>query len=546
MKRLLGIVVVVVLAVLAGFTGAQAAPEVAAAVRAPALATFTPTLTAWKTCGSLQCATITLPMDYAHPDNGKTVKLALSRKPAQGLAGAYAGMLLLNPGGPGGSGTYLPQLQTAVPGSAAKRYDWVGFDPRGVGASVPSLHCNAHYFGANRPNFVPRTQAIYDYWKNKTNIYAAQCGKSTARALLPFLTTKDTVKDMEMIRAAYQAQAADAKKPLLDKLNFYGFSYGTWLGQVYASSYPGKVGHFILDGVVDPSTYWYRSNLQQDIWFDKNLNTFFAWIAAHSSTYHLGTSGAKIRAGYNALLTRLDRYPSANGKLGPDELTDAIISAPYYVFEWPQIAAEYSQLARFGKGLALWDRYVAGNQGDDNGYAIYLAVECTDAPAPSFAQQRGDTWDVYRDFPYLAWDNTWFNMPCLNWKAPTRPGAHPWGTNVTAPVLLISETRDAATPFSGALNVRHRFPTASLIAGLGGTTHAGSLSGVSCVDNAIAAYLDNGTVPTRKAGDTYDLGCPKVPRPSPGSGLLGRTSTDGPMPVAVRNRLQAAQRYSLR
>ena len=541
MKRIVGVLTVVVLAAsFAGFTRAQASPGAAS------LATFTPTLTAWKSCGSLQCATITLPMDYAHPNNGKTVRLALSRAPAQALAGAYQGMMLLNPGGPGGSGTYLPTLQGSVPGTAAKRYDWVGFDPRGVGASVSSLHCNSHYFGANRPNFVPTSQKIYDYWKNKSNIYAAECGKSNARGLLPFLTTRDTVRDMEGIRAAYQAQASDAKKPMLGKISFYGFSYGTWLGQVYASTYPTKVGRFVLDGVVDPSTYWYGSNLQQDIWFDKNLNTFFAWIAAHSSTYHLGTSGPKIRAGYNALLKRLDRYPSAAGKLGPDELTDALITAPYYVYEWAQIAAEYSQLARFGKGTELWNRYVAGNQGDDNGYAIYLAVECTDAPAPSFAQQRGDTWAIYKDHPYLAWDNTWYNMPCLNWKAPTRPGSHPFGTKVTVPVLLINETRDAATPFSGAVNVRHRFPTASLIAGLGGTTHAGSLSGVSCVDNAIAAYLNNGTVPTRKAGDTYDLGCPKVPTPSPSSGLFARTTTQQGMPTAVRNRLQAAQWFSLR
>jgi pimeloyl-ACP methyl ester carboxylesterase len=513
---------------LAGFTRAQASPGVAA------LATFTPTLTAWKGCGALQCATITLPMDYANPNNGKTVRLALTRAPAQPLAGAYQGMMLLNPGGPGGSGTYLPKLQGYVPGSAAKRYDWIGFDPRGVGASVPSLHCNSHYFGANRPNFVPTSQKIYDYWKNKTNIYAAQCGKSTARALLPFLTTRDTVKDMEGIRAAYQAAATAAKKPKLDKLNFYGFSYGTWLGQVYASTYPAKVGRFILDGVVDPSTYWYKSNLQQDIWFDKNLNTFFAWIAAHNASYHLGTSGPKIRAGYNTMLKRLDRYPSAAGKLGPDELTDALISAPYYVFEWAGIAAEYSQLVRYGKGIALWNRYVAGNQGDDNGYAIYLAVECTDAPAPSFAQQRADTWAIYKSYPYLAWDNTWYNMPCLNWKAPTRPGSHPTGSKVTVPVLLINETRDAATPFAGAVNTRHRFPTASLIAGIGGTTHAGSLSGVSCVDNAIAAYLDDGTVPTRKAGDTYDLACPKVPPPSPGSGLLARSTTGVPVPLSNR------------
>jgi len=528
------LVLVVVMAVAAGFSGAQASPG------APSVGAFTPKLTSWSTCGSMQCATITVPMDYGHPNNGKTVRLALSRKTAQPLAGAYAGMILLNPGGPGGSGTYLPGLQSAVPGTAALRYDWVGFDPRGVGASVPSLHCNSHYFGANRPNYVPTTQALYDYWRNKTNNYAVACGKSSARALLPFLSSRDVVRDMESIRLAYYNQATASKKPKLTKLNFYGFSYGTWLGQVYAARYPSKVGRFILDGVIDPRGYWYKDNLQQDIWFDKNLNSFFSWIAQHDSTYHLGTSWSTIRAGYNALLKKLDKHPAAGGKLGPDELTDAIISAPYYVYEWPQIASNYSQLVRNGTGGPLWDRYVAGNQGDDNGYAIYLAVECTDAPSPSFAWQRNDTWDIYQTRKYLAWDNTWFNMPCLTWKASAHTPVNPYGNHVTAPVLLISETHDAATPYAGAIEVRRRFPTAALIAGLGGTTHAGSLSGVSCVDNAIAAYLNDGTVPARKPGNTYDLGCPKVPTPAANGGLL---RTKAGMPTMLRNRIMTAQGF---
>lgn len=531
---------VVALAVsVAGFSGAQATPS------APVLASFTPTLTTWAACGSLQCATITLPMDYAHPDNGKTVKLALTRAPANALAGAYQGMMLLNPGGPGGSGTYLPVLQGRVPGNAAKRYDWIGFDPRGVGKSTPSLHCNSHYFGVNRPNFVPTTQSLYDYWKNKTNIYAAQCGKSTAKALLPFLTTRDTVKDMESIRAAYMAHASTAKKPMLSKLNFYGFSYGTWLGQVYASSYPAKVGKFILDGVIDPTNYWYGANLQQDIWFDKNLNTFFAWMAAHSTTFHLGTSGSKIRSGFNTLLKNLDRYPAANGRLGPDELRDAMLSAGYYVFQWADIGAEYSQLARFGTGTPLFDRYAAANQGDDNGYAIYLATECTDAPSPPFSQQKADTWRIHSDYPYLAWDNTWFNAPCLNWKAPTRATVHPNGYTIDAKMLFINETRDAATPFTGALAARARFPSASLIAGLGGTTHAGSLNGVSCVDDRIATFLDTGAVPTRKSGSTYDLGCPKVPSPS-ADGFRVAARSDASEMSMLENQLMVAQRFSLR
>jgi pimeloyl-ACP methyl ester carboxylesterase len=537
MKRVLGAVLASVMAAsVAAIAGMQASSA------APAVASFTPKLSSWSTCGSLQCATITLPMDYGHPNNGKTVKLALSRKTAQPLAGPYAGMMLLNPGGPGGSGTYLASLQSAVPGTSAQRYDWIGFDPRGVGESTPSLHCNSHYFGANRPNFVPTTQALYDYWRTKSAGYATACGKSSARALLPFLSTRDTVRDMESIRLAYYNQASAGKKPALTKLNFYGFSYGTWLGQVYASRYPTKVGRFILDGVVDPRRYWYRSNLDQDVAFDKNLNSFFYWIADHNATYHLGTSGWKIRAGYNALLKQLDKHPAASGRLGPDELTDAIISAPYYVYEWADIASEYAKLVRTGSGGALWTRYSEGNQGDDNGYAMYLATECTDAPSPSFAWQRDDTWRIYRYRPYLAWDNTWYNMPCLTWRASAHTPVNPYGNKVTAPVLLISETHDAATPYAGAVEVRRRFPTAALIAGLGGTTHAGSLSGVSCVDNAIEAYLADGTVPARSSSHSYDRGCPRVPPPAASARVKARAG----MPLMLRNRMLTAQGFFAR
>ncbi|MFL6107652.1 MAG: alpha/beta hydrolase [Marmoricola sp.] len=519
MKRILGAVLAVVMAAtIAGFTAAQSSSAT------PSVAAFTPRLTSWATCGTKQCATITVPLDYGHPDNGKTVKLALSRKAAQSGAGPYAGMILLNPGGPGGSGTYLPDKQADVPGSAARRYDWVGFDPRGVGASVPSLHCDSSYFGANRPNFVPTTGALYYYWRKKSAGYAQACGSSAARALLPFMSTRDTVRDMESIRLAYYRQASSAKKPMLTKLSFYGFSYGTWLGQVYAARYPTKVGKFILDGVVDPRRYWYHSNLDQDVGFDRNLNSFFSWIAQHDATYHLGTSWATIRSGYNHLLKQLDAHPAADGKLGPDELADSLLSATYYVYRWREIASNYSQLVRNGNGGPLWIRYAEANQGDDNGYAVYLAVECTDAPSPTFARQRDDTWDVYKQRPYLAWDNTWYNIPCLTWKASAHTPVNPYGTQVHVPILLINETRDAATPYAGAVEVRRRFPKASLIAGLGGTTHAGSLSGVSCVDNAIAAYLADGTVPTRQSVHTYDLGCPKVPVPA--GGLLGRTRTD--------------------
>ena len=140
--------------------------------------------------------------------------------------------------------------------------------------------------------------------------------------------------------------------------------------------------------------------------------------------------------------------------------------------------------------------------GDDNGFAIYNAVQCSRRGLARLGTHpRRTAWAVHRRAPFLTWGNTWYNAPCLTWQAPRHARLGVSGKAVTAKMLLISETRDAATPYSGALAVRKLFPSASLVAGVGGTTHSSSLSGVACVDNSVANYLRTGIVPTRLAGN---------------------------------------------
>ncbi|MCW2787394.1 MAG: uncharacterized protein JWP74_3911 [Marmoricola sp.] len=543
-KRLVSAVVATLIAgSLAAFVGVNNSPAAAAPVYTPAFSG------AWTPCDDgLECNTLKVPLDYSDP-GGPMITLAVSRLKASPTM-AYDGMMLSNPGGPGGSGTYLPVLQQYVPNNAGKHYDWVGFDPRGVGQSVPSLHCNSHYFGNDRPNYVPTTKHLMKYWLTKAMNYSKACGRSSAKALLAHTSTRESVLDMESIRAAY---AAGNTNPLhnaaLTKLNFYGFSYGTYLGQAYAVKYPSKVGRFVLDGVVDPTNYWYGANLQQEVHFDKNINVFFAWIAKHPGSYHLGTSGKKIRTGFNHLLKTLLKHPSDHGKLGPDELTDGLVEAGYYVYDWNKIAAAYSKLVRHHNGAPIWKMYSDANQGDDNGYAMYAAVQCTDVRRPAWSTQVKDAKRLNKKYPFLTWDNTWFNAPCNNWPAASRGKIPINGSGVSANILLINETQDAATPYPGALEVRSLFPTASLIAGVNGTTHAGSLSGVSCVDDRIAAYLATpytqpGVVPARKAGRGSDVNCPHVPPPSPIStprtaARSAATTADPGMPLWIRERLMA-------
>ena len=143
--------------------------------------------------------------------------------------------------------------------------------------------------------------------------------------------------------------------------------------------------------------------------------------------------------------------------------------------------------------------------------------------------------------PFLTWGNTWFNAPCLSWVAPRHSRLPVSGGAVSARMLLINETRDAATPYSGALAVRRLFPRASLVAGLG-STHASSLSGVPCVDNTVSAYLRSGVVPRRLAGTRADRVCPGVAPPQPFyiGGRVQAHSVDRMSPL-VRRELVAAQ-----
>lgn len=490
----------------------------------------------------LKCAKLAVPLNHRRP-HGRQIHLAISLREHTSSAADYRGIMLVNPGGPGGSGLTLAALQSAVPGTSAGRYDWIGFDPRGVGASTPSLHCSRAYFGPDRPSYIPTTKRLLHYWMAKARAYTSKCRTAKAKQLLRFMTTPDSARDMDAIRKALGQQ----------KISYYGFSYGTYLGAVYAQLFPKRVDRMVLDGVVNPGRVWYGANLDQDRAFDRNMDVYWRYLARHDSAFHLGTRWKKIKRGYYAELKVLARHPSAGGRLGPDELGDALLDAGYYVYDWVQIGHAYANLINKNRGQALYAAYRSSNMGDDNGFAVYNAVQCTDNPWPGWKKTAVDSSRINRMAPFLTWGNTWYNAPCLTWPARSQHRLKINGRGLTSKVLLISETRDAATPYSGALALRKRFRTASLIAGVGGTTHASSLSGVGCVDNTIATYLGTGKVPARKSGNRADKRCPHVPAPQPttGSARVGGQSgpsavTSAGMSTALREAFEAAQRTMLR
>lgn len=495
-----------------GLTPAQAAPVAQKASEAAPID--------WGTCDSAglqrrgaECAKIEVPLDYSNPYSTK-IKIAISRIKHTVPDDQYQGVMLVNPGGPGGSGLTLSVLGEYVPKDAGLAYDWIGFDPRGVGSSEPAVSCDPEYFGYGRPKYIPVTKAIENAWFAKTNDYTQRCDANNGK-ILDHLTTIESAKDMDEIRKALGA----------DKINYYGFSYGTYLGQVYATLYPQNLRRAVFDGTVDPRGVWYKANLAQDVAFDRNMNIWFRWIAKHDDVYGLGDTKEGVRALWYSTRRQLDKTPvqSAGGPLGGSEFTDAFLYAGYYQSTWEDLAQVFSSFINDDDVDSLEAAYLDANgYGDDNGYAVYLGVQCTDTSWPeSWKTWKRDNDRIYKEAPFETWANAWYNEPCRHWPGKVRKPVNVTGKGVSS-LLMINETLDAATPYSGSLEVRKRFKNASLIAVPGGTTHSNSLNGNECVDDAIADYLLTGKKPARRSGNRSDLHCEALPQPDPSAATLRR------------------------
>ncbi|MDA3624381.1 alpha/beta hydrolase [Saccharopolyspora sp. WRP15-2] len=505
----------------------------AAASAAPAPPGFDPTPIQWGQCSDedlqkagAECGMLQVPMDYADPA-GEQISLAVSRIKHTVPDDQYQGVMLVNPGGPGGSGLSLSTLGAYVPKGAGAAYDWIGFDPRGVGSSLPAISCDPNYFSYDRPNYVPTTPELEKTWLDRSEGYARACGNNGK--LLEHVKTTDTVEDMDSIRKALGA----------DQINYYGFSYGTYLGQVYGTLHPDRMRRVVMDGVVNVEDVWYDANLNQDVAFDRNIKIFFDWVAEHDDVYHLGKTGADVEKLFYEQQAALDKEP-AGGVIGPDEWVDVFLTAGYSQSAWDSRAKAFAGWVHNGDWETLKKIYDGSNTpGDDNGFAVYLAVQCTDVKWPqSWEQWRQDSWDIHEKAPFETWSNTWYNAPCLSWPAKPGKPVEVDGSKVDS-ALLISEELDAATPFPGALEARKRFPGASLISLPGGTTHSGSLSGNTCLDDQIADYLATGKLPPRQPGNGPDTKCDPLPKPTPETGPTTMTTKRSQQPEALQKALQS-------
>ncbi|MFI2758485.1 alpha/beta hydrolase [Streptomyces echinatus] len=490
-----------------------------AAVPARAAGTAAVPEPAWKKCGTrdypaLQCASVQVPLDHAHP-SGRRITLALSRVPH--TARSFEGPLLVNPGGPGGSGLTLAGfVASALPKSVAARYDVIGFDPRGVGRSRPALSCAPGHFAPGRPDSVPATPELERANVDRAQSFAAACGRKYAD-VLPYMDTVSAARDLDTVRQALGAP----------RISYFGYSYGTYLGAVYAKLYPERIHRLVLDSIVDPTGVWYRDNLGQDYAFDDRHRALMAWIAQHDDDYRLGTDPGRIEARWYAMRAALARKP-AGGKVGAAELEDTFMPGGYYNGYWPYLAEAFAAYVHRGATGALveaYENFAAVDGSGDNGYSVYTAVQCRDAVWPrDWDRWRADTWEVYAKAPLMAWNNTWYNAPCAFW--PTAPLRR---VNIAngklPPALLLQATDDAATPYAGGVTVHRLLARSSLVVEQGGGNHGVTLSGNTCLDGYLAAYLADGGVP-RGAGPA-DAVCARSPDPKPLTAKAARASSRG-------------------
>ncbi|MFC4584455.1 alpha/beta hydrolase [Sphaerisporangium corydalis] len=464
-----------------------------------------------QTTPNVECAIVRAPLDPARPA-GPSIGLALNRVRGAASHGPHGqGVLLVNPGGPGASGLTLARyVATVLPKDVSSRYDVIGFDPRGVGKSEPALSCvdPKKHFAAPRPDQVPANDAAEAGLLARAKEYADACGRRWSW-LLPHLTTENSARDIDVIREALGEP----------KISYFGYSYGTYLGSVYATLFPNRVKRLVLDSVVDPEGVWYDANIAQDYAFDRRHRDFLSWVARYDSVYHLGRTEHDVAGAWYAMRARLAAAPA--GLIGPSELDDIFTVGGYTNAVWPQFAGAFAMYARKGRAdglLAAYRQHVDHDAEAENNYAVYLGVQCRDAEWPrDWAKWYADTVKVNAKAPFMAWANAWYNAPCAFWPdkggTPIRVG----NVDNVPPFLLIQSRQDAATPYPGALRVRGRFPSSRLLVE-GGGNHGVSLGGNLCVDRYLAAYLRNGSLPggtERQAGRHADAKCPAAPEPRP-------------------------------
>ncbi|MEU6408385.1 alpha/beta hydrolase [Microbispora sp. NPDC046933] len=465
-----------------GCGGARVTPE--------EYASSTPSLS-WKACeetvssSGFECATLQVPLDYAKPE-GKKIGIALVRLRATDQS-RRLGSLVFNFGGPGGSGiTTLINAAHAF-STLNSRYDLVSFDPRGVERSS-GVRC------LNTPQmdqYMSREPSEDVATETKLVKGFAQACERNAGWILPYVGTVNAARDMESLRAALGDP----------RLNFFGFSYGTHLGAVYATQYPKKVGRMVLDSAVDPSISMLDMAKTQALGFQKAYEDYLADCAKTRTSCPLGADAAAANATVLKLLDTLARTP---GKVGSRTVTDdvarvGITQALYSKLTWPLLteALDEGRKGKLDGLLALADQY-GGRQPNGTYSTLQFslpAVLCVDSTdRPSVAQAEELARRLRKRSPIFA-PTAISAGSCSVWPVRGDDAARHVDATGSGPILVVGVTNDPATPYQWAPRLADQLRTGVLLT-LNGEGH-GAYGQNQCIDDKVDAYLLEGTVPAK-------------------------------------------------
>ena len=452
----------------------------------------------WRACpkdvptmAGLRCSTVEVPLDYSRPD-GRTIEVAISRLRATS-PGKRRGILLTNSGGPGGTGlgfvTTLAEggtLNTPLPASVRQRYDIIGVDPRGVGHSTPVTCDLPDAFGSTFAPYAGSRADVLEHAALSRKV-ARGCGTSSTKRLLPHITTANTARDLDRVRAALGEE----------KASYLGVSYGTYLGAVWATMFPATGDRILIDSAVSPGGWDTRFQRSVAGGFEDRFPDLAAYAAA-TPELGLGTTPAEVRASFDRIVARLDAEPRADG-ITSEVFRQATFASLYYDEKLPEIAALWTVL---DQGVTIPTDGAANPLEDTENYrASQLHVICNDTAWPESTRTyvRHARADRER-FPMFG-GATGSISPCAFWPSEPREPKVRIRDRGPSNVLQVQNLRDPATSLAAArrmraaLGDRARFVTADQ----GG--HLAYLFGDNqCLNGIVTRFLVTGERPARDGG----------------------------------------------